>query len=143
MALALLFPIFQITSEATAKTASLQSKFNVINVKLEQMKLEIQRREPLQKAIGEYQTIVNMGGYFTEDLVTIRSEAEKLGVRVGSILHQGDSIDVSCQADSYIVFRQYLTALEESGRFATPIPPPEGYPYTSGGSIKVRPKREK
>jgi hypothetical protein len=140
MALALLFPLFQITNEATARTASLQSKFNVINVKLEQMKLEIQRREPLQKAIGEYQTIVDMGGYFTGDLVTIRSEAEKLGVNVGSILHQGNNIDVSCQADNYIIFRQYLTALEESGRFATPIPPPEGYPYTSGGIIKVQPK---
>lgn len=140
MALALLFPLFQITSEATAKTASLQSQFNVLNVKLEQMQLEIQRREPLQKAIGEYHTIVDMGGYFTEDLVTIRSEAEKLGVKVGSIIHQGDSIGVSCQADNYIAFRQYLTALEESGRFATPIPPPEGYPYTSGGAIKVQPK---
>jgi len=140
MALALLFPLFQITSEATAKTASLQSRFNVINVKLEQMQLEIQRREPLQKAIGEYRTIVDMGGYFTEDLVTIQSEAEKFGVEVGSIIHQGDSISVSCQADNYIIFRQYLTALEESGRFATPIPPPEGYPYTSGGAIKVQPK---
>jgi hypothetical protein len=140
MALALLFPLFQITSEATAKTASLQSKFNVINVRLEQMKLEIQRREPLQKAIGEYQNIVGMGGYFTEDLVTIRSEAEKIGVELGSIVHKGDSIAVSCQADNYITFRQYLTALEESGRFATPIPPPEGYPYTSGGTIKVQTK---
>ena len=140
MALALLFPLFQITSEATAKTASLQSQFNVLNVKLEQMKLEIQRREPLQKAIGEYHTIVDMGGNFTEDLVTIRSEAEKLGVKVGSIIHQGDSIAVSCQADNYISFRKYLTALEESGRFASPIPPPEGYPYTSGGTIKVQPK---
>ena len=140
MALALLFPLFQITSEATAKTANLQSIFNVLNVKLEQMQLEIQRREPLQKAIGEYHTIVDMGGNFTKDLVTIRSEAEKLGVKVGSIIHQGDSIVVSCQADNYISFRQYLTALEESGRFATPIPPPEGYPYTSGGTIKVQPK---
>ena len=140
MALALLFPLFQITSEATAKTANLQSKFNALNVKLEQMKIEIQRREPLQKAIGEYHTIVDMGGYFTEDLVTIRSEAEKFGVEVGSIIHQGNSINVACQADNYIIFRQYLTALEESGRFATPIPPPEGYPYTNGGIIKVQPK---
>ena len=140
MALALLFPLFQITSEATARTANLQTKFDVLNNQLTLMKLEIQRREPLQKAIGEYHTIVDMGGNFTEDLVVIRSEAEKLGVKVASIIHRSDSIEVSCQADTYIAFRQYLTALEESGRFATPIPPPEGYPYTKGGIIKVQPK---
>jgi len=140
MALALLFPLFQITSEATTRTANLQTKFDVLNNQLTLMQLEIQRREPLQKAIGEYHAIVDMGGNFTEDLVTIRSEAEKLGVKVGSIIHRSNSIEVSCQADTYIAFRQYLTALEESGQFATPIPPPEGYPYTKGGTIKLESK---
>lgn len=140
MALALLFPLFQITSEATAKTANLETKFDILNNQLTLKKLEIQRREPLQKAIGEYHAIVDMGGTFTEDLVVVRSEAEKLGVKVGSIIHKGDSIDVSCQAGNYLTFRRYLTALEESGRFATPIPPPEGYPYTTGGTIKLEPK---
>jgi len=140
MALALLFPLFQITSEATAKTANLETKFDILNNQLTLKKLEIQRREPLQNAIGEYHTIVDMGGNFTKDLVVVRSEAEKLGVKVGSIIHRSNSIDISCQAGSYLTFRQYLTALEESGRFATPIPPPEGYPYTTGGTIKLEPK---
>jgi hypothetical protein len=139
-ALALLFPLFQITSEATGKTANLQTKFDTLNTQLTMKQLEIKKREPLQKAIGEYSQIVNMGGGFTEDMVAIQSEAEKLEVKIGSIVHKGDSIDISCEAGDYITFRRYLTALETSGRFASPIPPPEGYPYTSGGIIKLQPK---
>jgi hypothetical protein len=80
-----------------------------------------------------------MGGYFTEDVAVINSEAEKLGVRVDSIAHASNEINIACQADDYITFRAYKTALEESGRFSTPIPPPEGYPYTTGGTITVEP----
>ena len=57
-----------------------------------------------------------------------------------SLTAEGDSITVDCVADSYITFRQYRTALEESGRFSTPIPPPEGYPYTQSGVLKIEPK---
>ena len=81
-----------------------------------------------------------MGGGFTEDLRVINSQAEELGVEVQSITHSGGGITFTCQADSYTSFRDYLTALEESGRFSTPIPPPEGFPYVKGGVIKVEPK---
>ena len=94
------------------------------------MKAEIKKREPLQKAIDDYHRLVDAGVSFTEDVELIRNEAERLGVQVGSIAHGGGSIDISCHADEgdYITFRAYKTALEESGRFSTPVVPPEGYP---------------
>jgi hypothetical protein len=138
-ALALLFPIFQITTEAMDETANLQLRFDIINSKLEEKKLEIKKREPIQKAINEYNLIVDMGGNFVADLEVINTEAEKLGVRVDSITHQGTTISVSCQAKDYVTFRAYKTALEDSGRYSTPVSPPEGYPYTVGGVIKMEP----
>ena len=139
IATVLLFPLYQATTDAMAKTANLQAKYNAVNSILEERKAEIKSREPLQKTITEYHTIVDMGGGFTEDLAVIKSEAEKLGVQVGAITHEGKSITFICQADSYITFREYITALEESGRFLTPIPPSEGYPFTKSGKIKLEP----
>ena len=87
------------------------------------------------------QKVEDMGGGFTEDLKVIKSLAEELGVEVKAISHGGSSITITCQADSYTSFRDYLTALEESSRFTTPIPsPPEGYPNVKGGSITLEPK---
>jgi len=74
------------------------------------------------------------------DIETIMGRAERLGIKVQAIAHAGSSITISCQADSYTTFRDYFTALEESGLFSTPIPPPEGPPYVKGGSIKLEPK---
>ena len=81
-----------------------------------------------------------MGGGFTEDLKVINSLAEELGIEVGSITHAGSSITFTGQADSYTAFREFVTALEESGRFSTPVTPPEGYPYVKDGTIKLEPK---
>ncbi len=138
--IALLFPLYQMTSGAMDKTADLQARYNILNNELQRRQLEIKNREPLQKAIGEYNTIVNMGGGFTEDLGVINSEAERLGVQVETITHEGKSITVTCEAGDYTIFRDYVTALRESGRFATVTPPPEQFPYITGGTIKLEPK---
>ena len=141
VALALLFPLYQVTSDAMDKTAVLEARYTAINNELERRQAEIKSREPLQKAIAEYRTIVDMGGDgFTEDVRVINSKAEELGIAVGSISHGGSRITVACQADNYTAFREYKTALEESGRFLTPIVPPEGYPYVKGGTIDLEPK---
>ena len=139
-AIALLFPLYQATSGAMDKTAILKSRYAILNNELQLIQLEIKNREPLQQAIREYNTIVNMGGGFTEDLRVINSEAGRLGVEVQSVAHGAESITVSCQTGSYITFREYITALEESGRFSTPVPPPEGYPYITGGTIELESK---
>jgi len=68
----------------------------------------------------------------------IMKEAEKLDVAVSAISHGENDVTISCEAEDYQSFRAYLLALEESGHFATPIAPPEGYPYTTCGSIKLK-----
>jgi len=139
-AIALIFPLFQLASGAMDKTADLQAEYDSLNSELQQIQLELKKREPLQKAINEYGAIVDMGGGFTEELTVINSQAERLGVQLESVVHEGETITVTCEAGSYITFREYKTALEESGRFLTPVTPPEGYPYVTRGPIKLEPK---
>jgi len=139
-AIALLFPLYQVTLDAMADTAVLRTKYEIINRELERRQATIQSREPLQRAITDYNTIVSMGGGFTGDLEVINRLAGEVGIEVESITHDGSNINVNCQTDSYLTFREYKTALEESGRFSTPVTPPEGYPYITGGTIKLKPK---
>jgi len=140
-AIALLFPLYQLTSGAMGKTADLQAEYTALNNRMQLIQLEIKNREPLKQAISDYNTIVNMGGGFTEDLRVINSEAERLGVQVSSVAHDGKSIKVDCQTEpeSYIVFREYVTALKESGRFATVKPLDEKFSYRTGGPIELEP----
>ena len=137
LAVALTFPLIQVTTEEMKKTRNLEEKNNILNNQLALKMLEIQNREPLQKAISAYDSIVKREGSFSEDIEFILAEAGRIGVDIGSLTHNGKNINIACQAEDYLGFRLYMTALADSGRFATPIPPPEGYPYTSGGSIKL------
>ena len=139
-AIALLFPLYHVAFDAMAKTADLQARYDILNNGLQQRQAELKNREPLQKAIAEYHTIVDMGGGFTEDLKFINSQAEELGVEVSSITHEGSSITFTCQADNSTAYRSYLTALEESGQFSSVTSPPEQYGYVTGGKIKLEPK---
>ena len=139
-ALGLLFPLYLSASESMAETDTLKHKYTAISDLLELRRLELVKREPLQRAIAEYNTIVNMGGGFVDDLEVINGLAEKLGVEVQSITHSESSITFTCEADNYIIFREYITTLEESGRFTSIVTPPEDYPYPKGGAIKLEQK---
>ena len=139
-AIALLFPLYSMTSGAMGKTADLQAEYTNLNNRMQLVQLEIRNREPLKQAISDYNTIVDMGGGFTEDIQVINSEAELLGVQVDSIAHAGKSITLTCEAGEYTRFRDYVTALEESGRFATVTPPSEKFSYITGGTIELEPK---
>ncbi|MFC1860401.1 pilus assembly protein PilM [Chloroflexota bacterium] len=141
-AIVLLFPLYQITSGALDKTADLQTRYNILNNSLQQKQLEIARREPIKNAISEYNSIVNSGRGVSEDLGIIANEAERLGVQVESITHSGESITIVCRTEpeNHILFREYVTALSESGRFSEVSSPPEAYSYVTGGSIKLVPK---
>ena len=141
-AVALIFPLMEATGEVMGKTVVLEQESAVLDNQLMLKKAEIERREPLQKAVGEYNTLVTREGSFSEDIRVIMKEAEKLDVAVSAISHGENDITISCAAKDYQSFRAYLLALEESGRFATPIAPPEGYPYTTGGSIKLEAQAE-
>lgn len=145
VAIALLFPLYQATSKAMDKTADLQMKYSIINAELQKRQLEIKNRTPMQKSIDGYNAIVNMGDDFTDDLRFINSQAAALGVQVDSIIHQGMNITVNCRTEpeSYITFRKYVSVLKENERFATVTPPPEGFSYTTGGTIKIEVKKSK
>ncbi len=136
-AIALLFPFFKVTTEAMDKTTSLQFKSDTLNSQLDIKKAEIKRREPIQMAINDYKGITEREGSFVADIEVIRNEAAQLGVEVGSISHGGGVITFSCVAEDFLAFRRYLTALEESGRFKSPIPPPEEFPYVKSGAIRL------
>jgi len=140
VAVALLFPLYQVTSAAIGETAMLESRYNIINGELERRQVIINSRQPLQTAIDQYNAIIDMGGGLTEDLNTINSYAEELGVSVSSISHNGGSITVNCEANSYIIFREYLDVLRGSGRFSSVQRPSEQYSYVKGGIITLRPK---
>jgi len=139
-ATALLVPLYQLTTEAMGETAILEARQDIVNNQLGLRQAEIQSRQPLQQAIGRYSTLVNMGGGLVDDLDVITSLAGELGIEMAGINHGGSGITFTCQADSYLAFRDYVTALEESGRFTTPLIPPEGYPYVKGGTITLEPK---
>jgi len=141
LSLSLIFPLFNVTQQAMGISAKAESRYTVLSNELLRRQMEIKKREPLQQAINEYNIIKNRGGNFTGDLDTIKTEAAKLGITIESISHKGGSIAVLCLAaeGDYLAFREYKAALENSGRFATPIPPPEGYPFTWRGTIKLEP----
>lgn len=138
--MALVFPLFQLTTEAMSKTAALERQFSAVDTQLKLKQAEIQRREPIQKAINEYKQILDLGGNIMGDLEVINGAAQKLGVKVVSVTHEGIKINVNAEAQSYTAFRDYIAALEKSGRFTSPVPPPEGYPYTTRGTIKLESK---
>ncbi len=138
-ALALLFPLYQLSADAMDNTGVLETKYNSVNSLLDMRRNELAKRTPLEQVIKEHTQIVNMGGGFVEDLETIKTLADELNVQIPSINHSGDKITFNCQADSNQLFVQFKTALEESGRFRTPITPPERYPFITSGSITLQP----
>ncbi len=139
--LALLIPLYQVATEAMTATATLETRYSILDNELELRRAEIASRQPFKRAISEYGVIVDMGGDFTEDLGVIYGEAEELGIHLESVAHAGDSITVNCQADEddYITFRKYQDALEESERFVSITAPDEGYSYNWGGIINIEP----
>lgn len=75
-----------------------------------------------------------------KDIETIMGTAERLGIKVTAITHAGSSITFNCEAKDYTIFRDYLVALEESGRFSSVSRPPEQYSYVKSGTIQLKPK---
>ncbi|MFC2071421.1 type IV pilus biogenesis protein PilM [Chloroflexota bacterium] len=138
-AIALLLPLYQLTTSAMNETASLKMKSDTLDSVLERRQIEIRNRVPLQEAMKEYNTIVNMGGGFAEDVRVIINLAEELGIKVQSITHSGSSVTVICQANSSKIFRSYVTALRENARFSTVAEPPFQYVDVRSGTLNLKP----
>ncbi|MFC2008063.1 type IV pilus biogenesis protein PilM, partial [Chloroflexota bacterium] len=142
IALSLLMPTLQVTQRTMNETDGLQVKRDVLNETLLQKKAKIGKRLPLEEAVKEYEIITTMNINVTEDVKTVNDLAQTVGISLKSITHNVTNLSVECVSDNYTVFRNYLTALEASGVFSTPVPPPEGYPYTTKGTIKLTPNSE-
>jgi Tfp pilus assembly PilM family ATPase len=140
LALIGLLPVYQVATDAVSRTADLQVRQDILNSELQRRQIEINNRRPLQQAINEHNLIVEMGGDFTGDIDFIRDEARKLDILVDTISHDGEKIVISCEADDYLTFRTYETALRDSGRFASIVAPSERYEYITGGTIEVVPQ---
>ena len=137
--IALLMPMYNMTMNAMSKTAKLEAELTSFNNLLDMRRLELSKREPLQNTIDSYYSILSADDTVTDDITLIRDEAKRLGVSISGLQHSINKISVSCTADSYILFRKYVKALEDSGRFSTPVVPPEGYPYIKSGHILITP----
>ncbi|MFC1945406.1 hypothetical protein ACFLWF_01485 [Chloroflexota bacterium] len=113
----MIFPFFQVVSDEMSQTSAIELQYRNLNKILEQKKQEISSIEPLVAAINEYETIINMAGYFTEDISRIEDLAENLSVQLLSVEHDGTNINISCDAENNSTLRQFTTALENSGQF--------------------------
>ncbi len=140
--IALLFPLYGMTSAAMAKTASIQTSYRVANQKVQQKQLIIKNRLPMENAIRDYSTILDKHGGFSQELNVIMGDAGKPGIHLSSVDHQGKNIIISAAADDYTVFRNYIAYLEASGQFSIPIKsPPEQFPYNKEGKLDITPKK--
>ncbi len=137
---ALLLPLYNLTSGSLTETAALETKYASVNTLIELRKGQIAQREPLQRAVDDYDKLVAIGGGLVEDLNTITALAENLSIVVGSIVHSGAVISFSGEAEDFKTFREFIGALEASGRFLNPVIPPERYPNVTGGGITLNTK---
>ena len=140
--IALLLPTYDLITNVIAKTASLKTRYDLGKLEVDRRRAELSRREPLQKYLGTYQTIVGMGGGFIEDMKVITDKAVEFGIEVPAITDSGDSITITAVADNFTAFRDYLASLQANGRFASVTGPPENFPYIREGTIRLIPRKQ-
>ncbi len=143
IALASVVFMVQLTTATMSKTANLDMRHQLLNAELLKRQTEIKNRVPLQKTIDSFRTITNMDGNYAPDIRFIIEEAALNNVQISSILYGNVDTTVHSQSDDEVSFRAYISALEKSGRFASISPPPEGYPFATGGIIKIKLKTAK
>lgn len=136
IAAGLIIPLLQVVTESMNQTSVMELKYKNLNNLLERRKLEIKSREPIAAAVSEYQTIINMAGYFNDDLQLIRDIAENLSVQLLSVTHSGKIINISCEADNSTL-RQFATALQDSGKFVKVTLPDAFWVYPLPASVDI------
>jgi hypothetical protein len=154
VAVGLLYPAYQATSEKMDVTARYTARYTSLNSQLDVRKVQIKSREPYQSAIDDYHRLTAMSGdVFAADIQTILDTAGKMRVRVVNIIHGSryelryatvadkdvpPLVLVNVEAPDYQTFRDFADALLKTGRFSRAVLPVEGYPFTSSGEIKLQ-----
>ncbi len=128
IAIGLLFPLYQVNSQADAETIRLQTELVRVSQELHQVRLALNEAKQIEDTINEmaadvetikqeHQYILSKGGDFANNvkLVTnlLPSEASFTSVAVGT-----DQITVEGEADSPFAVISYAMALEAHGRFS-------------------------
>ena len=127
----------QLTTATMSKTADLAMRQQLLNAELQRRQVEIKNRLPLQRMIDTFHTIGNMDGNFAPSIRLVFEEAKKNNVEISSLTDEGKSITVNCKGEDDESFGKFLSALSASGKFSSVSPPPEGYPYTTGGTVRI------
>lgn len=140
-AIALLDFFYVATTTAMDQTAALRDKLAILDQKMELRQAEIKNRTAMTATIQEYQALRAKRGTFTGDLEAIYSQAQKLGIAVDTVTHEGSKVEISYKAGDYPTFKAYFTALEETGRFLPVAQPTPTFPWPTGGKIEARPKK--
>lgn len=136
--IALLIPAYNLISNVNAKTINLRTEFNQGKAQMERRQVELASREPLQKFLDTYQSIVDMGGGFLDDLKVITDNAAIHGVEVPNVAFANGVITISAFADNYSGFRDFILNLQADGRFGSVTGPNELYPYVKEGQIRIK-----
>ena len=133
----------QVATAMMSRTSDIEVRYQLLNAELQRRQLEIKNRLPMQKTIDSFQTIATRDGNITTDISLILEEATRNNVQVSSMTYDSTGITVICQGSDSEAFRSFLSALEEIDRFVSASPPPEGYPFATGGTVKIKLKTGK
>lgn len=136
--IAMLFPFYEVTIEEMSVTNDLNRQFNSYNNLLDIYKQKLAERDPLISELNSYENILALGGGLTDDLNLIDSIASEFNVTYNTITHDGETISFYCEAESYIIFRDFISSIENSERFTSLSSPPEGYPYLRSGTLTLK-----
>lgn len=127
-AIGLLFPLYQLNSQAGAETTRLQSELSVVGQELRQTRLAITEAEQVKDTINEVvaeadarqeeqQDILGKRGSFTSNLKSVDSVLPSQAYFT-SILIGSDEITVEGEANDSFVVTGYATALEAQTAFS-------------------------
>ena len=124
----LLFPLYQVKSQATAETMRLQTELSRVSQELHQVRLALNEAKQIEDTINEistaadtlkqvHQDILSKGGDSANNLKLVTnalpSEAYFTSMEIGT-----DQITVKGEADSSFTVISYAMALEAQGRLS-------------------------
>ncbi len=128
IAISLLFPMYQVRSQAGAETMSLQTELNMVSQELHQARLASNEAKQIEDTLNEiatnvetliqeHQDILSQSGDFANNLKLVTnavpSEAYFTSIEIDT-----DQITVEGEADSSFTAISYAMALEAQGRFS-------------------------
>ena len=128
IAIGLLFPLYQVKSQADARTMHLQTRLGTVSHQLQEIRLAIDKAKQIEATIGEivanadtiqeeHQYILSKRGDFTSNLNSV-ANALPPGAHFTHIETATRQITVGGEADNAFTVISYVMALEAVGEFS-------------------------